>query len=138
MKQILVVAAVMLMAVGCGSKSPTDPSQVTIQFSSTDLVVGTGATAALGNTANVRYSLWLYNAAGTDSKGTFRESGIFPLVLGQRQSIPGFEQGVLGMRVGGKRRINVPSELAYGAQGGNGIPPNAALVFELELLELIQ
>jgi FKBP-type peptidyl-prolyl cis-trans isomerase FkpA len=140
LKQVLLALIVALVAGACGGNgSPTDPSQVTIQFSSTDLVVGTGPEAVVGNAANVRYSLWLYNAAGTDSKGTFRESGTFGLVLGQRQSIPGFEQGVLGMRVGGKRRINVPSDLGYGSRGSPpNIPPNAALVFELELLELIQ
>jgi FKBP-type peptidyl-prolyl cis-trans isomerase FkpA len=58
--------------------------------------------------------------------------------LGSRQTIPGFEQGVLGMRVGGKRRLYVPSQLAYGAQGQpqGGIPPNAALVFEIELMSV--
>jgi FKBP-type peptidyl-prolyl cis-trans isomerase FkpA len=137
-KYVFVIAAVALLAAGCDEGTPTDPSQVNIEFSATDLVVGTGAEAVAGNSVNVRYTLWLYNAAGTDSKGTELESGTFPFVLGRQQSIPGFEQGVLGMRVGGRRRIYVPSSLAYGSQGSARIPPNAALVFEVELLELVQ
>jgi FKBP-type peptidyl-prolyl cis-trans isomerase len=138
-KQVFVVAALALLAVGCGSKSPTDPSQVSIQFSAVDLVVGTGAQAALGNALSVNYALWLYNPAGTDNKGTQVDAGSFAFALGFRQVITGFEQGVLGMRVGGRRRINVPASLGYGSQGSPPeIPPNAALVFEVELLELVQ
>ena len=140
MKQIFAALVVGLIAVGCGggsnSGNPNDPSQVSIQFSTVDLQTGTGATAANGNTANVRYTLWLYNAAGADSKGVQRDAGTFAFTLGTRQVIAGFEQGVTGMSVGGKRRIYVPSSLGYGAQGTSGIPPNAALVFEVELLEL--
>jgi FKBP-type peptidyl-prolyl cis-trans isomerase len=127
-----------MLAIGCGSDNPTDPSQVNIEFSTVELATGTGPQAALGNTVNTRYTLWLYNPAGPDKKGLQRDAGTFRFVLGQRQSIPGFEQGVMGMQVGGKRRIYVPAELAYGSQGQGNIPPNAALVFEVELLELTQ
>lgn len=144
MKQFVLALIIALVASACGggsnSGNPNDPSQVNIQFSTVELVTGTGATAASGNTATVNYALWLYNPAGADNKGTSKESGTFPFRLGSGGVIPGFDQGVNGMRVGGKRRIYVPSNLAYGAQPpvGSGIPVNAALVFEVELVSLTQ
>ena len=143
MKQLLAVLLFALIAAGCGggsnSGNPNDPSQVVIQFSTVDLTVGTGATAAAGNTASVNYTLWLYNPAGADNKGAFQQSGNIPsLRLGSGQVISGFDQGVTGMRVGGKRRVYLPSNLAYGANPPSGIPTNAALVFEIELLSLTQ
>ena len=138
MKWFPFVVAALLVTAGCGSKSPTDPSQVVIQFSATDLVVGTGAQAAAGNAVNVRYSVWLYNASNADNKGNLMDAGTYAFVLGRGQAIAGFDQGVQGMRVGGKRRINVPASRAYGSAGSGAIPPNAALVFEVELLELTQ
>jgi FKBP-type peptidyl-prolyl cis-trans isomerase len=135
------VIAALFVTVACGSKSPTDPSQVTIQFSTIDLDMGTGTqAAAAGNLVNVRYTLWLYNPSGVDNKGDQLQTGTFEFVLGRGQSIAGFDQGVTGMRVGGKRRIYVPANLGYGGNppANSGIPPNAALVFEVELLELTQ
>ena len=141
MKQLPLVFAIALIATGCGGNgNPADPSQVTIEFSTVDLATGTGPQVASGNAVNTNYTLWLYDASGTDKKGAHRQTGNFPFVLGRQQSIPGYEQGVLGMQVGGKRRIYVPASLGYGSQGSpqGGIPPNAALVFEVELLELVQ
>jgi FKBP-type peptidyl-prolyl cis-trans isomerase FkpA len=145
-KQFLACATLALLTLGCdsGGGTPTDPSQANIEFTITDLVVGTGNQAAVGNTAVVHYTLWLFNAAGVESKGTRLQSstdpgqGPFSLVLGTRSVIPGFEQAVLGMRVGGRRRVYIPASLAYGSQGSsqNGIPPNAAVVFEIELVSL--
>jgi FKBP-type peptidyl-prolyl cis-trans isomerase FkpA len=147
-KRFLAFAALALLTIGCdsGGGSPTDPSQVNIEYTTTDLVVGTGAQAAVGNTATVNYTLWLYNSAGVESKGTRLQSSLDPgntplqLVVGARQFIPGFEQAVLGMRIGGKRRAYIPASLAYGSQGSQqgGIPPNAAVVFEIELVNLVQ
>jgi len=141
LKWFPLVVAALLVTIGCGSKSPTDPSQVVIQFSATDLVVGTGAQAAAsGNSVNVAYTLWLYNSANADNKGNHLQTGNYPFVLGRGQAVAGFDQGVVGMRVGGKRRVNVPANLGYGSNPppGSNIPPNAALVFEIELLELAQ
>jgi FKBP-type peptidyl-prolyl cis-trans isomerase FkpA len=145
-KQFLACATLALLTLGCdsGGGTPTDPSQANIEFTITDLVVGTGNPAAVGNTATVNYTLWLFNAAGVESKGTRIQSSTdpggapFPLILGTRSVIPGFEQAVLGMRVGGRRRVYIPANLAYGSQGSaqGGIPPNAALVFEIELVSL--
>jgi FKBP-type peptidyl-prolyl cis-trans isomerase FkpA len=145
----LVVLAVVLVAGGCESDintNPNDPSQVNIEFTVTDLTVGTGNPAVAGNVATVDYIGWLYNAAGPESKGrqfgSSMEAGGMPQVItiGRLQFLPGFEQALLGMRVGGKRRAYVPSELAYGPSGaGNGvIPPNAALVFEIDMVNLEQ
>lgn len=147
MKKILVMAAVALLAAGCNDngEGPTDPSQVNIQFTTTDLVTGTGAQAAAGNSVTVHYTGWLYNPAGTDSKGAQFDTSLdgdppLAVVLGVSNIIPGFQQGILGMSVGGKRRVYMPANLAYGASGSaNGvIPPNASLVFEIELVTLVQ
>jgi FKBP-type peptidyl-prolyl cis-trans isomerase len=135
--------AVALAAAGCDNQStPTDPSQVTIEFGFSDLTVGSGAEAAAGRTVTVHYTLWLYNPAGVESKGTRVQSSLdagtpYTFTVGSRQTIPGFEQGVVGMRAGGKRRVYVPANLAYGSAGSQGgIPPNAALVFEIELVSV--
>jgi FKBP-type peptidyl-prolyl cis-trans isomerase len=109
----------------------------------TDLVVGSGSPAVLGNIAGVNYTGWLYNGDNLDGKGalvTSLQEGPFFLTIGSLQTIPGFEQGIVGMRVGGKRRVYIPSDLAYGPAGNPsaGIPPDAALVFEIELRSLVQ
>ena len=146
MKQLLACAALALLTIGCNSDTaaPTNPSQVNIEFTTTDLVVGAGPQAAAGNAATVHYTLWLYNSAGADSKGQQLQTSVggqpFTFVVGVGQVIPGFDQGTLGMRAGGRRRLYVPANLAYGSSGSqNGqIPPNAALVFEVELVTLVQ
>jgi FKBP-type peptidyl-prolyl cis-trans isomerase len=147
-RKLLVCAAIAILSAGCNSDNanPTDPSQVNIEFTTTDLVVGSGAQATNGNTASVNYTLWLYNQAGVESKGSRVESSTDPgrtpfmLTLGVSNVIPGFTQGVLGMRVGGKRRVYIPPSLAYGSSGSQTgtIPPNASLVFEIDLLTLVQ
>lgn len=145
--KIFLACVLALVAVGCNSDdgNPTDPSQVNIEFTTTDLVVGTGAEAGVGNRATLNFELWLYNQAGPESKGTrvqgSTDAGVGPITftIGTGQLIPGFDQGVRGMRVGGKRRMYIPPNLAYGAQGsGQSIPPNASIVFEVELLTLVQ
>ncbi len=148
MKQFFICLAVALLAVGCNSNNgggtPTDPSQVNIEFTTTDIVTGTGAQAVAGNSVTVHYTGWLYNPAGVESKGTQFDSSVggatLPVILGVSNIIPGFQQGILGMRVGGKRRVYIPPNLAYGSAGaGQGrIPPNASLVFEIELITLVQ
>jgi len=147
-KKLFVCMAVALLAAGCNSEdgggSPTDPSQVNIEFSFSDLVVGTGAEAVVGTRATLaNWEVFLYNGAGTASKGTSIQNqnsiiqgapaGPITFVIGSGSLIPGFDQGVRGMKVGGKRRIYVPSSMAYGSRGSGSIPPNAALVFEIEL-----
>jgi len=100
----------------------------------TDNTVGTGAEAVSGKTANVTYILWLYDAAKADHKGAQLQTGPFSFKLGTNAAIPGFEQGVIGMKVGGKRTVEIPSSLGYGVAGSPPlIPSNSGLVYEIVL-----
>lgn len=135
---VLAVVSAMLLGVACGKESPTAPS-VNVPFSSTDLTVGTGTQATAGKTVRVYYTGWLYSTTATDNKGGVFDantSGIgFSFILGTGAVIKGWDQGVVGMKVGGKRRLIIPPDLAYGASGsGSVIPGNATLIFEIELL----
>lgn len=104
-----------------------------------DLQPGSGAAITAGQKAVVQYTGWLYENAASDKKGkqfdSSRNSGQpFTFVVGAGQVIKGWDQGVLGMKVGGLRRLTIPSELAYGDVGAGGvIPPGATLVFDVEL-----
>ena len=98
-----------------------------------DLVVGNGATAQAGHSVVVHYTGWLTSGQKFDS--SVDRNDPFDFRLGAGQVIPGWDQGVAGMQVGGKRKLTIPPNLAYGARGAGGvIPPNATLVFEVELL----
>jgi len=108
----------------------------------TDQKVGTGATAASGTQVSVHYTGWLYDPKAADKHGKKFDSSKdrgepFSFKLGARQVISGWDQGVAGMKVGGTRTLVIPSELAYGSRGAAGaIPPNATLVFDVELLDV--
>jgi FKBP-type peptidyl-prolyl cis-trans isomerase FkpA len=135
-------ALVAVLTSACGGSSPTTPSEVpTAPYSQTDLDDGTGATATVGRSVTVNYTGWLYNPSGPDGKGTQFDSSLdpgdqpFSFVIGSTGAIAGFSQGVTGMKVGGRRRLVIPAALAYGSQGNPpAIPPNATLVFDVELL----
>ncbi|MRX08433.1 FKBP-type peptidyl-prolyl cis-trans isomerase [Pseudoduganella sp. FT25W] len=110
-------------------------------FGVTDTVVGTGATAAVGATANVKYSAYLYSSVATDHKGILVDTNAtattnFSFKLGAGNVIKGFDQGVTGMKVGGKRSIIMPSTLAYGSTGSGAIPANSGMVFAIELISI--
>ena len=114
----------------------TPPSNNTPSgFVKEDLVVGTGAAAQAGDDIVVHYVGWLADGQQFDSSRTRRDPLDF--ALGAGDVIKGWDQGIAGMRVGGKRKLTIPAELAYGDQGCGGvIPPQATLVFEVELLEV--
>jgi FKBP-type peptidyl-prolyl cis-trans isomerase FkpA len=112
-------------------ESMTTPEGLQIE----DLVVGTGAEATPGHRVTVHYTGWLTNGKKFDSSHDRNQPFVFE--LGGRQVIKGWDLGVAGMRIGGKRKLTIPSDLGYGARGAGGIiPPNATLVFEVELLDV--
>jgi FKBP-type peptidyl-prolyl cis-trans isomerase FkpA len=98
-----------------------------------ELTVGTGEVAAAGRSVTVHYTGWLTDGTKFDSSKDRGDPFVFP--LGARHVIAGWDEGVQGMRVGGVRKLTIPAALGYGARGAGGvIPPNATLVFEVELL----
>ena len=108
-----------------------------------DSKVGEGREAEKGLTISVHYTGWILDATKDDKKGDKFDSSLdrkepFTFVLGVGQVIQGWDQGFDGMKIGGKRTILIPSEMGYGSRGaGNAIPPNANLIFEVELLEIL-
>jgi len=107
----------------------------------TDTVVGTGKEAVAGATVIVHYTGWLHDSKKKDMRGEKFDSSIgrgpFSFPLGAGKVIKGWDQGVAGMKVGGKRTLTIPPELGYGQRGAGGvIPPGATLVFEVELLDV--
>jgi FKBP-type peptidyl-prolyl cis-trans isomerase len=105
-----------------------------------DVAVGSGAEATAGRQVTVHYTGWLYDAKAADHRGARFDSSRdrnepFSFALGARQVISGWDTGVAGMKVGGRRTLIIPPQLGYGARGAGGvIPPNATLVFDVELL----
>ena len=105
-----------------------------------DHAIGDGAEAVAGATVTVHYTVWLYDAAAPDNKGrkfdSSRDRGTpFGFPLGAGRVIAGWDQGVAGMKIGGSRTLIIPAALGYGEYGAGGvIPPNATLVFDVELL----
>jgi FKBP-type peptidyl-prolyl cis-trans isomerase len=132
---------------GC-SKSPPEPASdfkpaegtpvppPPTSLEKEDLKVGTGREAQTGDTVYVQYTGTLMNGKKFDSSYDHGDEP-FKVTLGQGEVIKGWDEGVPGMRVGGKRRLKVPPDLGYGANGsGEEIPPNAGLIFDIELVKL--
>jgi FKBP-type peptidyl-prolyl cis-trans isomerase len=124
------------------NQEPTSPSSGAAEATAaaatklviTDEAVGKGVAAKAGDKVTVNYTGWLTDGTKFDSS---IGKAPFPFTLGAGQVIPGWDQGVAGMKVGGKRKLTIPPDLAYGSQGAGGvIPPNATLVFEVELLSI--
>ncbi len=100
-----------------------------------EVTLGTGALAEAGQNVIVHYTGWLTDGSKFDSSKDRNDP--FQFGLGQRQVISGWDEGVAGMKVGGVRKLTIPPQLGYGARGAGGvIPPNATLVFEVELLDI--
>jgi FKBP-type peptidyl-prolyl cis-trans isomerase len=138
MKKLLTLVTLFLMiTLVAGGQAKMTTTKSGLKY--TDQKVGTGDTAMKGNTVQVHYTGWLY----TDGKrGAKFDSSVdrnmpFEFKLGARMVIPGWDEGVEGMKVGGKRELIIPPDLGYGARGAAGfIPPNATLDFEVELLKV--
>jgi len=117
---------------------PVPTPQITI----TDIKIGAGREAVDGDTVTVHYTGWLYDAKAPKNHGKKFDSSLdrarpITFTLGAHRVIQGWEQGLPGMKVGGKRNLFIPSELAYGARGASGvIPPNATLIFDVELISV--
>ncbi len=123
------------------SKPESKPESKPIEFTKIDVKVGTGAEAKQGQNVSVHYTGWLFDPSAADQHGSKFDSSrdrgqpfVFPLGVGR--VIKGWDQGVAGMKEGGQRTLIIPSEMGYGARGaGNSIPPNATLIFDVELIK---
>jgi FKBP-type peptidyl-prolyl cis-trans isomerase FkpA len=131
-------AALFLAGSGCNPAGPGDEPP----FEIIELRTGTGAEAVNGKTLFVDYVGWFYEPNRPELKGAIFDTSLnrpepFGFVLGIGSVIAGWDQGIAGMKVGGVRRLIIPSPLGYGTRGQGSIPPNTTLVFEVELLEVL-
>ena len=144
MKRIVfLLLALLISTTACSEQTfPTKGIKEMTELIKTDIKLGEGAEAKAGQQVSVHYTGWLYDAAAPDNKGkkfdSSRDRGQpFGFPLGAGHVIKGWDVGVQGMKVGGQRTLVIPPEMGYGRQGAGGvIPPNATLVFEVELLEV--
>jgi FKBP-type peptidyl-prolyl cis-trans isomerase len=136
-------------AAGCGAPASRYSAEQAARARTTietvqirELAPGDGSRAEPGRRLVVHYSGWLYDSAAPDHRGQAFDSSRtagqpYDFVLGAAQVIPGWERGIAGMKVGGSRELTIPPRLAYGAQGSPPvIPPDATLVFEVELMDV--
>lgn len=132
---LLFVLAVMTAGCGEGPSKVSGPGTTLPDgLKYWDLKVGSGAMATPGKTVTVNYTGWLTD--GTKFDSSLDRYQTFHFVLGAGNVIKGWEEGVIGMKIGGERQLRIPPELGYGASGSGKIPPNATLIFEIELLEV--
>jgi FKBP-type peptidyl-prolyl cis-trans isomerase FkpA len=122
--------------------APASTGNEVMAMQKIDLAPGSGPEIKVGQNAVVHYTGWLYDAAAPENKGKKFDSSVdrndaFEFPVGGGMVIKGWDEGVAGMKVGGKRRLVIPPDMGYGARGAGGvIPPNATLVFDVELLEI--
>jgi FKBP-type peptidyl-prolyl cis-trans isomerase FkpA len=149
MKKSTLMASALMIAMlaitGCKADSKTSNKETAMTQSITELVkndtvVGEGREAEAGFNVTVHYTGWLYDPSKADGKGTKFDSSLdrhepFVFFLGGGQVIQGWDEGFAGMKVGGKRTLIIPPNMGYGVHGaGSVIPPNATLIFDVELL----
>jgi FKBP-type peptidyl-prolyl cis-trans isomerase FkpA len=141
----LVIAAVCVLGLaGCTSSTsgPEEGRSNVTELQKADVKVGTGNDAAAGQRVTVHYTGWLFDETKADHKGRKFDSSRdrnepFDFRLGAGEVIRGWDEGVAGMKVGGQRTLTIPPAMGYGARGAGGvIPPNATLVFDVELLDV--
>jgi FKBP-type peptidyl-prolyl cis-trans isomerase FkpA len=125
------------LCVASCSNTPTLPSS-SAPYSQVDLLAGTGSEAASGNTLTVNYTGWIYDSTKPDSKGLQFDSSVgrdpFQFILGTQSVIAGWDKGLVGMKVGGIRRLVIPPSLGYGDTRNHSIPQYSTLVFDIELI----
>jgi FKBP-type peptidyl-prolyl cis-trans isomerase len=138
---ITVVFCVLAMVIGCGNRAQEgDSGGMVTSLETKDVTPGTGTEAGKGQMVRVHYTGWLYDPAKPDKRGRKFDSSKdrnepFEFRLGGEEVIRGWDEGVAGMKVGGTRILTIPPAMGYGARGASDvIPPNATLIFEVELL----
>ncbi len=149
MKKSMLMASALMIAMlamtGCNADSKTSTKETAMTQNITELikkdtVLGEGREAEAGFNVTVHYTGWLYDPSKADGKGTKFDSSLdrhepFVFFLGGGQVIQGWDEGFAGMKVGGKRTLIIPPHMGYGVHGAGGvIPPNATLIFDVELL----
>ena len=140
----LLLACLIAGLTACAEPGPP-PGGSVAELQRVEQQAGTGAVATSGMDVTVHYTGWLYDSRKPDQRGEKFDSSVdrgepFTFLLGAGQVIRGWDEGVAGMKVGGKRTLLIPANLGYGSDGAGGgvIPPNASLVFEVELLDVKQ
>ncbi len=140
MRSLMLALSIALLA-ACTPAGPP-PGGSVAELQRIDRQAGTGNTATGGSDVTVHYTGWLYDENAPEKRGAKFDSSVdrgqpFTFLLGAGQVIRGWDDGVAGMKVGGKRTLLIPSEYGYGRKGAGGvIPPNASLVFDVELLDV--
>ena len=139
--RVAVVVEALAVAASCAAEENMGQSNIT-ELIKADETTGSGHEAAAGRQVTVHYTGWLYDQGKPDHKGrkfdSSRDRGDpFSFRLGKGEVIRGWDEGVAGMKVGGRRTLTIPPDYGYGARGAGGvIPPNATLVFDVELLDV--
>ena len=135
----MALATLTVAVSGCADTTATGPTDYS-PYQQIDLRLGSGTAATTGSSVTVNYTGWLYDPNKGEQKGLMFDTsmgrGTFTFTLGEGSVIPGWDKGIVGMQIGGMRRLIVPPSLAYGQNRYSVIPPNATLLFEIELIDV--